>query len=193
MCEDIMRIIKIMSEIITLSTIETQRCQGIFSSGKVCQYKGKTIGIDGKLYCGHHVPKSKETLQVNSLIDINTIDRSSTQSHKPSITTKNEYHKNILLSIASFVYRVLKKTIYTLILMTIVFMIHLYGKSYYYHHCDSNLLKAFLFKKSSTCQTLGSILQQTELLFMSNVSIIIKYWMVLANEISVISTLFSTI
>ena len=77
--------------------------------------------------------------------------------------------------------------------MVIIYMSHFYGKSYYYHHCDRNLLKTLFYKHSKICTTIGTIIEQTESWFITNTSNLIKYWVFIANEMPILSTLFTSI
>ena len=160
-------------------TSPPSKCNGQFSSGKACPFKGKRIGLDGKIYCGFHFPKTEN---LSDTLNIASCDpppnRNDIASCDPP-PNRNEYHRHILFCVINIFHHILTKSFYTLVLMCTIFVIHLYGKSYFYHNCDSNLLKALLFKKSSTCQMVGSVLQQTEYWFMTNVSIITRYWLLL--------------
>ena len=163
------------------------KCHAICASGKQCTYNARDVGKDGKLYCRKHVDKIREvdaTLFANNLISVNTVNNHSERVAQTTskIQKTNEKHKALILGVYKVTLHIFKKTCYTLLIMVILFMMHRYGKSYYYHHCDNNLIKTFLFKHTSTCQKLNLVLQASEGWFMTNISYIGKYYMMISNE-----------
>jgi hypothetical protein len=60
-------------------------------------------------------------------------------------------------------------------LICVVCVIHTSCKAYYYKHCDSNLLRVWLFKSTKLCTTLGDSIKVMETWSSLNTSQIVEY------------------
>ena len=149
--------------------MDGERCEAILKkTNKQCLRPVKHVSKDGKFYCGYH----------NRLACADADEHVSTTTH-----SENENAKKILSIFVSLCLKTLQKFTYLIILLVIMGIVHAYAKAYYYHTCDSNLLKAWLFKKSTTCTVLAQIVDNVETWSLKHGLIITRHVIGAASEV----------
>lgn len=139
-------------------------CSALLKNNTQCKNAAKHFMEDGKAYCGRHIPTlwSKKNDEYDK---------------------KDENAKRLLLSVVSIFLGISRKMMNLFIMLVVMFVFHFFAKAYYFNNCDSNLIKAWFFKKSHTCVTIANILTMIETWSFDSLSTITKYFA---------TTLFST-
>lgn len=142
------------------------RCCGIVKkTGEQCSNPGKHVSKDGNMYCGRHI-----------------IDE---VCHKLPENPDNEKAKSVLIKLVVLSQLILRKLIHVILLLAIVFVIHYHSKYYYYSHCESNLLRAWLFQNSSMCTGLRNVIQGVEGWSFDRFSMIARYVIMVGQELHI--------
>jgi hypothetical protein len=147
-----------------------QLCHGIVKKNNSrCTFPAKHFMPDGTAYCGRHVP----LIVSEPLPDTKLKEFEETNTHA----------RKVLSVLFLFVIGLVTRMFHVIILIIILVVSHLIAKSYYFHNCESNLIKAWFFKKSTTCIGLSSFLNAVENLTFDGISLIAKYCMMTLGDL----------
>lgn len=153
-------------------------CCATYKSTKTpCTSKWKHVSDDGKCYCGVH-----KHLGVYS----QSQSHQSYSSLSPSSLSNSSHHidqraKSLLIHAVKTLASVYQKFRYFLLVVGIIYVTHYYLKSYYYHQCESNLLKAWLYKSSPVCIQISYVLDTCESWSFNGIQSVVKYGMLIAG------------
>ena len=160
--------------------MEDIKCSGMMRTGQRCECIAK-FTVNGKRFCGRHV-KPSQTIQTSQIFPTQTIERlhSLPLPHDQDISSPLHTEHNLFaLTLFKWLIGLIWKTYYRFGLLIILIMVvcfsHAYLKAYYYKHCDSNLLKVWLFKQSKLCTTLGDSIKVMEAWSNMNTNKIFEY------------------
>ena len=140
------------------------RCSGLIKkTGEQCMNFGKHQSKDGKMYCGRHFTE----VVCNNL------------PNNPD----NEKARGIFIKTNILFTSLFRKLAHIILLLTMVFWIHYHSKQYYYNHCESNLLKTWLFQNSSLCIGLRKVIHIIEGWSFEKMSVIARYIVMTFHEL----------
>jgi hypothetical protein len=114
------------------------RCSGSTSKGHRCKSTGMVQTPQGEWYCTKHAPPATDnpTLERTSYVFL---------------------HKVLFAA-----WYVAKRFSYTILLLAACFVVHYQIRRYYYTHCESNILRVWLFKQTPICMALHTGLDHME-------------------------------
>ena len=97
----------------------------------------------------------------------------------------NNKARSVFIKLAILGQLIVRKLIHVIALLVFVFILHYHSKSYYYNHCESNLLRAWLFQNSSMCAGLRKVIQGVEVWSFDRFSMIARYILMVGQEIHI--------
>ena len=160
-------------------------CQGIVKKSNTrCTNPAKHFMPDGSAYCGRHIssPPPNQHLKELNLKELNLKELNLKEINLNEFDERNAHAKKLLIKVFLFVTGLVTRLFHLMVLIVLLFISHFVAKSYYFHHCESNLIKAWFFKRSSTCVSLSSFLNTVENLSFDGLSIIAKYCMMALGD-----------
>jgi hypothetical protein len=159
--------------------MEDIKCSGMMRTGQRCECIAK-FTVNGKRFCGRHVKPSQTVQTVQTVAStmerLHSLPLPCDQDISSPLRTE---HNLFALTLFKWFIGLLWKIYYRFGLLIILIMVVCFGhaclKAYYYKHCDSNLLKVWLFKQSKLCTTLGDSIKVMEAWSSMNTNQIFEY------------------
>ena len=153
--------------------------------GERCKYRAK-VNVDGKHYCRRHAPTNNETTAhvLEETTSTEVITPPTTPNPHVHTGDTNQVGKRVFDLCVLLVMNIAHRFMYLFALLALAFIVHSYAKAYYYNNCDSNLLKSWLFKQSSTCMFISGVIQSFEAWSFDGMTMLTRYAMTTVSEIN---------